>query len=1002
MEKSAPRFVCAGCREKTVAFAVRHSDARLSLYCSKECAARSTCKLSGRIAPVADSKELIVTRLTVVAPEGSADGDVVNLPVGMTVFHGISDGKYPWTTLREFSYVSNNLHPSIGAGIAEKTSEYQTNIFCARLFELELRRPVKLILNNQGGHAVKIERTDELDRDYGTNNDGYIGSQGEEELRLRKEPFRDLALVASDFFPTAALMHTEVYVDAVPDVVAGDESNGDIRWGRWTVTKVLGFVIETLPFVDRVFSYDLLRQIRDNTRITDGMPYQQNDTRTNDRRASLDARMMGIYWLVRSGRKSRTFVAFEEDSEKADKVNILNPSWSIKCHEHPNLDRVVSSFLVTAQVSTNNHHYFYVLGGGAVSRRGHESLEFLAQLVWKEFIEYRISKTQGNSVLPVSLLVPYSLTYVLAGSFTNENTRETYGFEFASAFNTFYVHARVYESAGLNARYPNNQGVYNIPKPSPSVREDALTAMYWVGSTPDVFGNRRDAHPTAILRHAAQVRSTGLLMHALTVAMRLPPDTTNLPEFVALAFADMRLTEHPDGEVDWLLDHIGAGWFRDVQQGGRSTVLPSKVEKLLTFSIVAQLINRNWRDSSGLTHERLLSRYSRLLNLLKVPRNLPPAAMSITVAAALATSVSDWTVFITEPRLATPFKNIVFELPAGDRDNMPEQMVALAQVKTREQLSEVPWSPVALTFANVRDHTTSDIRAFRWAMAINQLVNDSQVSLQVFSDVLDVAYPTRKALATFYDTDTLAKLSPEAREAYNQARDPNAPLDNGLLGTILTGDPAKIELLVVRRELWASSNGPYGRDALAPSEPDDYGGVMLDGYSPAMVEGLIRGTHREGVILWRARGQINQSEAIKLIYRLAGPPTSARLIDGPTAIRMLGNIPNGLGQLTVIKSRFSRPSPDDPDQRSGPLYDREEVNAVLAVYNVTDLQTATLNAYNTSPMSPIAPASPSLRSSNNSNSSSGTGKRRAADNSNMRDPKSAAIPKAGSQSVQAP
>lgn len=636
------------------------------------------------------TRESLINRLSAIAPTGAADGGRYRLAAGTTLFHGVSDGKFGWAELRDFSYVSNNLNPSIGAGIGEKSLKVRQGSgreeFVARLFELETKREVELILNNTGGHGKKINDIAELDSKHGGANDGYIGSEGEEELRLRGRMIDNYVLARSHFFPSPAIVEKDDGSD-----LTGSSNGEDVTYARWEPKD--GYAVETLAFSDRLFSFSLLRQVHDAIDVTP------------TRRKYADALIIGVYHLVRRGTGAKTYVAFEEDA--APPSIVFFQAEKLKCHNHPNLTRRVAAFLVTSKDSNA------VIGGGPLTTIGEErAFPELCKLWLERTLRQQVTSTpKEEPVKPIELSVPYSLVFQFVGKsmHTDERPRRK----------TYEV--RIDElSAFQGALYPQHSAISNG-----SNGEDSFYAPLFAvlsdpnAPAPQVFDakiryNEREApmrtllgmysnaswktkwSTQSIIRHAILIRSRALLDHACSYHLE-STITVAAMDHVLDAMSDLVLTAYyPDGtrtlgaDAVWLASNIEPNkWFAE-NEGPYP-----KIAVVSTTNCGTRPLARMARTLTSLFS--VPPRYGEVLvDLLTTPNN----EINLAVAGELcACPDADWEAFRTGQLFWDRFKARATKWIVATKDwdvySTRDRRIAWIKAVLKRQQQQpggVPWS----------------------------------------------------------------------------------------------------------------------------------------------------------------------------------------------------------------------------------------------------------------------------------------------------------------------
>lgn len=891
MATSKQAMICSSCKIANARVTIRHRDGSYSLHCKQVCAesgGNNGWIMGDAIAPVTSAKERLVVRLSNVAPTGTPDGTVITLPKGVTLFHGIADGTYPWTELREFSYVSNNVNPSIGAGIGEKLMEYPRNVFCARLFELELRKTSRLILNNSGGTGVKIESIADLDADYGTANDGYIGSEGEEEIRMRRAPRKEFRLVRSYFFATPAVT---AFADdvAMSNLTGGNDQNGEVLFGRWTAPRVLGFVIETLPFVDRLFSYYLLRQIEAGK-----YSFVPGSAALKEHPLYMDSLMIGVYHLIRHGLGTKTYVAFEENKEQ--EVSVLAQS-KLKCHEHPNASRKVSSFLVTSTATRAWGSTVWIFGGGIVNANGDESFPIIANQLRVQFVELYLESEKAKTKV-VEFLVPYSILGWFVGPIVDQDTNRSFVIDVDKVRRAsidkrgFYIPLLVAPRTS-----PSHVADY-----LPSMNDDLLLRLYPDSVAHDVIRQRADSSIVAMLLHAVQVRSEKLVLHAVKFSntLFLAGDDRRFGDALAAAFTDMALwpNTHPfPSDADWLISQA----LTHQLEREPDLVPKLKVSSIISLvnSLAAQFINAPIPESK-LHAELLVMRYEAIVQIFFGPTKTP-----LMVASALVAEVEDWEAFKAGPYWKV-WTQVASTLMTDDRATPTDDIVALARIKSVEPRG-TPWAPVPWTWHSLLLHKSGGtgkviLDAMPSTNRLLRLIRDPHISHVVFDDYLDYVVS-------------------------NPGSDPNPGY---LLSTLpRQADTAKITTAIKKLRLW---RGWVGHRADS-GDIDNSGKVnqAYRRYQPNVEELLFALTPEANVIEWVLSDKMTEAEAARILYRRVKTPVpKERHVDGPVALSLMSRNPQLFVLLTPIHTYAS-----EADRMAAPpgsyMYDKELVRILNAI-----------------------------------------------------------------------
>lgn len=681
MEK---RALCDTCRSRTATRAVRHSGGIISVHCSEH-----TCVAQCAALPAAShAREALIDRLSLVAPSGSADGSRHKLPAGTTLFHGVSDGKFGWAELRDFSYVSNNLNPPIGAGIGEKSWKVRNGEgkeeFVPRLFEFETKRGVELVLNNEGGHGKKIAPITDLDARYGGANDGYIGSAGEEELRLRGRMIDNYVLARSHFFPAPGVVEVSDGSD-----ITGSSSGQDVEYARWEPAD--GFEVETLAFTDRLFNASLLRQVHDAIDVNPAL------------RRYADSLMVGLYHLVRRGVRAKTYVAFEENST-APPLAFFKAD-ALRCHDHPNITRRVAAFLVTSKEA------HVVLGGGPLTKTGEaRAFEALCKLWLGRVAKRELGGFRAPE--PIELSVPYGLVRKFVGKIelhyegrylTKERVEVKIDVPSAFSGGGYPTHSAIANGSDGQDRFYTP--LYAVPiDPSapdpiasdPAVRYDESAAP--LGTLLRIYNSvewRTRWGTQAIIRHAILIRSTELLDHALKCHMLATSGVVAM-DAVMQAMSDLVLTAYyPDGARDmgadavWLASSVDPGkWFAE-NEAQPPTVSVKKSYNCGSLSL-ARLAHTLTSLFTAPPRSGVV-----LVDLLTTPNN----ELNLAVAGELCSCPdADWEAFRSGQTLWNRFKvkgtKWIHASKEWDANSTRDRRIQWikAVLKRQDERGGVPWS----------------------------------------------------------------------------------------------------------------------------------------------------------------------------------------------------------------------------------------------------------------------------------------------------------------------
>jgi hypothetical protein len=803
---------------------------------------------------------LIIDRLYHVAPENAADGGVYALGSGTTLFHGISDVNYTFAEIRDFSYVSNNVNPSIGAGIGEKTAGYGTNKLYPRLFELETVRNVSLVLVNEGQHGEKIENLEELDKAYGSDHDGYISSRGEEELRLRGKMSNNYRMARSYFFPAMPLKEVpetrnEVDLEGNNYGVAGERT-----YGRWA--PVAGFAIETLPFVDRVFSYSVLRQVDEAIR---SRPLA---------RKYADALMTGAYNLVRRGTTAKIYVAFQEAGAWSFPVFKVE---QLRCHDHPNLSRVICAFLVTITVGAKE----IAMGGGPLNKLGDDlAFSAICNLWMTSAFNAVLKRNQG--IVPrgyVDLRVPYCLAEFFVGE-VREGMQDVWRVDgvLGQVSASFYY--------GLQGAIMNHlRAPSGISFSSQEFVTSALLASYPLGNvTVGPTSARADYHPVQMIRHAVLLRSAELLEHARKHIKQLAKENlqslTIFVEHVLTAMSDMNFVEDVGNgktlsdDVDWLARQVEGNrlaWFRTASVQPADDVTWKPVARI-TKALVA-VINTN----PGVL------RHGNLFATFLVCR--AGTEMHTAVAGELCIGIKDWEAFKRTGPLAWDVLAGVQTWSDAVYDGAPDFSGPLAQrvgwissILVKQMQHQVPWKArVGLDTLLVRKRVTKDL--------MEALLESRYVSKEIFEGLLMLspASTDKWSMAWILDIDAFSKVETIDFDKMSAA------IKHYTLWTFY--DPAVTHNPIVHRAM----------DKVAPEEV---------------------------VINWCTRGSYSTPRTVQTLYaRATQPPPKERLVTYEEALRIVGG-PRLMSAISpIIPSTNST-----VEGVSQPLYDREllRIHALIA------------------------------------------------------------------------
>lgn len=866
---------CDSCRAKPATLAFRHDGNVLSVHCSEACATTAARRSKGRVPRMPHAKEMIIDRLYHVAPENAPDGGTYVLAAGTTLFHGISDVDYVFGDIRDFSYVSNNLNPSIGAGIGEKTAQYGTNKLHPRLFELETTRDATLVLVNEGEHGEKIEKVDELDRSYGYEHDGYISSRGEEELRLRGKMTDNYRMVRSYFFPAMPLK--ELPENRNETDLEGDSygNNGERTYGRWA--PVAGFAVETLPFADRVFSYALLRQV---------------DAAIQSRplaRRYADALMIGAYNLVRRGKTARTYVAFQEAGVWNFPIFRVG---ELRCHDHPNVSRVVCAFLVTIRVGDKE----FVLGGGPLNKLGEDiAFSTLCNLWMASTFNAVLKRNQGT--VPrgfVELRVPYSIAQFFVG-IVGQGVQDSWLVDGAvgDEEKTFYY--KLHASIVNHLRAPSG-----ISFESPEFATSTLLGAYELGqasqragarpgitTASSVFGALRariDYHPVQMIRHAALVRSPELLAHTLKhieeLARRGSPEAGFVyVEHILTCLADMSFAEDTgegvalSSDVDWLVRQVTGSrgdWFRTVTTIPYDTMGWKPVSRLARALV--QVLNNY---PSALRHGNLFGTF------LLTSGN----EMHVAVAGELCMGIKDWTAFQRSGELAWDVLTRVRALYASKHDGDENMCGSLAQhvdwvasILQKQRDAQVPWKErlglEALLYRN----------AVHFGL-VARLIESPYVNMEILEGVLRLAPAEWDRMKMV----TLLELGADY---------PNQRIDEAKMGAALG-----------YYRLW---------EFFRPSA----------GYHPVVDRLMDRIAPEEAILGWLADGEYSTPRAVQALYsRVPQPPPPERLATYEEAVKIVG----GRTQLEALAPVVTRTPSMAGAGVTLTVYDRELLRIHLLI-----------------------------------------------------------------------
>lgn len=852
---------CDSCRAKPATLSIRHDGNVLSVHCTEACASKGMRRPASSVPRTPYAKELIIDRLYHVAPENAADGGMYPLSAGTTLFHGISDVNYTFGEIRDFSYVSNNVNPSIGAGIGEKTGGYGTDKLYPRLFELETARNVSLVLVNEGDHGEKIENVKDLDEGYGRDHDGYISSRGEEELRLRGKMSDNYRMVRSYFFPAMPLKEVPESRNEVDLEGNNTGLDGERSYGRWA--PVAGFAVETLPFVDRVFSYSLLRQV---------------ETAIQSRplaRKYADALMMGAYNLVRRGTTAKIYVAFQQGGTWNFPVYKVE---ELRCHDHPNVSRVVCAFLVTITVGAKE----IAMGGGPLNKLGDDLAFSTLCILWMTNAFNAVLK-RNQGIVPrgyVDLRVPYCLAEFFVGMVT-QGVQDAWNVDALPGLDERVFYYKLHATIRNHLRPPSG-----IVFSSPEFVTATLVGSYPLGKVVTGLRNARvDYHPVQMIRHAVLVRSTDLLAHTLKhieelVKANMQEDATLIyAEHVLTALSDMNLVEDSGNgpvladDVDWLVRQVSGNrraWFRTVTV--EADDIGWKPVARLTKALVA-VLNTN---PGVLRHGNLFASFLIASS---------GTEMHTAVAGELCTGIKDWAAFKQTGRLAwdvfagvQSWYDAVYEGEAMFSGPLPQRVGWISSILVKQLEREVPWKArVGLESLLVRKSVTKDL--------IEALIASPYVTQEIFAGLL--------------------MLSPAATDKWRMAW----ILDIDAFSKVETIDFGKMSAAIKHYTLWTFYNPTLS-------------------HNPTVHRAMERFAPEDVVIDWCTRGLYSTPRTVQALYaRATQPPPSERLVTYEEALRIVG----GPRLMTAI-SAITTPTVGPVEGVSQRVYDREllRIHALIA------------------------------------------------------------------------
>lgn len=882
---------CDSCRTKPATLSIRHDGNILSVHCTEACASKGMRRSAPSVPRTPYAKELIIDRLYHVAPENAADGGMYPLSAGTTLFHGISDVNYTFGEIRDFSYVSNNVNPSIGAGIGEKTGGYGTEKLYPRLFELETTRNVSLVLVNEGDHGEKIDNVKDLDEGYGRDHDGYISSRGEEELRLRGKMSDNYRMARSYFFPAMPLKEVPESRNEV-DIEGNNYGlDGERTYGRWA--PVAGFAVETLPFVDRVFSYSLLRQVE--TAI---------QTRPMARKYA-DALMMGVYNLVRRGTTAKIYVAFQQVGAWNFPVFKVE---ELRCHDHPNVSRVVCAFLVTITVGAKE----IAMGGGPLNKLGDDLAFSTLCNLWMTNAFNAVLKRNQN-IVPrgyVDLRVPYCLAEFFVGMVT-QGVRDVWEVDAWFGRDTKAFYYELYATIKNHLRPPSG-----IVFSSPEFVTATLVGSYPLGKVVTGLRNvRADYHPVQMIRHAVLVRSKDLLAHTLKhieelVKANMQEDGTLIfAEHVLTALSDMNFIEDSGNgpmladDVDWLVQQVAGNrraWFRTATV--EADDIGWKPVARLAKALVA-VINTN---PGVLRHGNLFE------NFLLARSG---TEMHTAVAGELCIGIKDWAKFKQTGPLAwdvlvgvQSWYDAVYEGEALFTGPLAQRVGWISAILVKQLQREVPWKArVGLESLLVRKSVTMDL--------IGALIDSPYVTPEIF--------------------DGLLLLSPVSTDQAKMAR----LLDRNAFSPQEKVDDAKISAAIKHYKLWQFFDPSLS-------------------YNSVIYRAMERLAPEDVILDWCVLGLYSTPRTVQALYaRVPQPPPKDRLVSYEEALRIVGG-PRMMAPISPVSI-----APAGSPAVSAPVvYDRELLRIHIAIASAEEKRRARKRNSPTSgdedafsPISPLAP-----------------------------------------------
>ncbi len=563
------------------------------------------------IAATKPAAEEVVERLSDLLGRSAKDGDLVTMPAGLTVFHGISDGAWGFATMRAFSYFSTNVNPPIGAGIGEKDEEYGYAKFLPRLFELEVRKPLSLVLHTIGAHGEKIENTTALDIEYGTNNDGYLSTLGEEEFRFRRNPREVVELKRIYYFPLTALKERpdDDFEHDLTGVLGGTE----VTFTRVPYPLIVGLVIETSTTVDRLFSYRVLRQVAELRKETE-----------NHICSKLDTAFVGAYHLVRRGMTATTFFAF--DSDAVDETIKVSAQSKLQCHNHPNLRRQPLAFVVM-QEEMDEDDNLTIFGGGALSTDVRADIVIISmiQMAVQRFVT--VAAAGKKSQRRIGLRIPYNFV----------NALYNYGFDGEGTKDTAVVLLKLNPD-----QYYQTMEITPLRLETPPPFDAKMPATLYADIGMDSpTGKSLDCMPDAILQHALLLRSKKLVDRAEEIARQLmqesPDDYPSLWVFIARFLRNVVIADSSQqGELQWVFSYLK--WWA-VKAG----TIPLDVQHDLTDAFAAMVIGATAPPENtpeAAVFQELATAFVETFVLAGTK------AISATVAYALATGVNNWEEFM--------------------------------------------------------------------------------------------------------------------------------------------------------------------------------------------------------------------------------------------------------------------------------------------------------------------------------------------------------------------